>query len=226
MLTWSSLSGRGRDRVHARRMAECLVLGKRCSAAATWTIMKPLLRPPCFVRNAGRSEIAGFDQLFDALLGDARQLGDRDRKQVPSRSTRSGRGSCRPLRIFFSVGKTSGLSVTELISRSSTLAHEYQRVAGSAVHLRDAAQAVGVLHLAAGLVAAGDLALLAVVDEEVADPGRDQGLARVAGARRGSRARRPRPFRASPRSSSAPTASAHNRRDARPRAGSGPRSRS
>ncbi len=54
---------------------------------------------------------------------------------------------------------TIGLSVALLISTSSGLAHEPQRLADGAVHLRRAAQRIGVLHLAAVLVRLVDAAV-------------------------------------------------------------------
>jgi hypothetical protein len=96
----------------------------------------------------------GVHELLDAPLADVRELGDGDRREVERERERlavevAAADRDRPRQT--SVEKTLGLSVTLLISRSRTCAHPRERVARRAVHLRHAAERVGVLHLAAVL---------------------------------------------------------------------------
>ena len=115
-------------------------------------------------------------------LGDVRQLRDRDREACRARTRPAGRGSCRSRRSRARSRRTSGLSVAALISIATVRLDVVEQVAARAVHLRRAAQRVGVLHLVAPAVRLEDRRAL----EQQPDVRGRRDLAAHAGAPRGS----------------------------------------
>jgi hypothetical protein len=98
----------------------------------------------------------GIHQAIDAALGDPGQRGERDGHGNRAGAPAVRHGSCRREMISSSI--TSGLSVTEFNSISKTRRALGECVANGAVHLRRAAQRVGILHAPAADVRLADLA--------------------------------------------------------------------
>ena len=119
----------------------------------------PLFRPASSTRNGGSPDVLRIGQLRETPLADRAQLSDGDLERSPSPARPVRRGSCRrrrPVRRLWRPrvgstsapsGKTSGLSVAELISISRTRRTYAQRVGDRAVDLGHAADRVRVLDL-------------------------------------------------------------------------------
>jgi len=177
-------SRRGRDRVHARRVAEHLVLADERRArdlrdheARVQAAHRPRRREER--REAGRER--RVHQLLDPALADVRELGDGHGREIQRERERlavevaAGDYVRRPR----GVEEDAGVVGDAVDLAREHVTHPGERVAGRAVHLRHAAERIGVLHLSAVLVALGDLAL----GEERAHVRRDRRLPRMRGAR-------------------------------------------
>ncbi len=175
--TWSSCIARGRDRVDARRDREPLHLADH-------------RRPGCTGRSCGRSRRRGRRRGTAAA-----------RASGPASSNRSVRRSLIEARSAAAIARKSSTKATgapwklpldstrpsgerppgcrspSRSSRSATQRGVGERVARGAVHLRGAAQRVGVLHL--GVVRRGGCATIGEPASRRACWRRERGLARV-----------------------------------------------
>ena len=112
---------RGGQRIHARRMRQQFVLrGQRRGGDVRDHEARVHAAIPDQERRQARQR--GVDEQRDAPLGQRADLGDRERRDCRRRRPPARRESCRrrALRPVSPRGKTSGLSVTPLASRSST----------------------------------------------------------------------------------------------------------
>ena len=111
--------------------------------------MNPLFSPPSTVRNGGSpSESDGFDEPLHPALGDARELGDGHRERVePERERLAVEVPVRDDQPLVDEHERVVRGGVQL-DRDRRL-DVVEQVAARPVHLRRAAQRVGVLHLVA-----------------------------------------------------------------------------